>query len=145
MGTSNHDDIEKCLENSKIPYAWTNQQGTYMLNVDFIYQGNIGLVPVKPQDPNNKKKNRDMLEFSLDTLNATERIHLKSSNGEVLKEVYVSVYVNEKSKVIEFTETPSVHIFETHKDRRQVNLEESKDINDTMTITLDENDDPNIE
>ena len=45
-----------------------------MLNVDFIYQGNIGLVPIKPQDPNNRKKNRDMLEFSLDTLNATESI-----------------------------------------------------------------------
>ena len=116
-----------------------------MLNVDFIYQGNIGLVPIKPQDPNNRKKNRDMLEFSLDTLNATESIQLKSSDGTILKEVYVSVYVNEKSKVIEFTEIPSVHIFQTQKDRRTVNMEESKDLNDTMTITLDDNDDPNIE
>ena len=110
-----------------------------MLNVEFLYQGNIGLVPVNPQDPNNKKKNRDSLDFSLDTLNATQRIHLKNSNGSILKEVFVSVYVNEKSKVIEFTEQPSQHIFETDKDRRQVNLEESKERNDTMTMTLDEN------
>ena len=114
-----------------------------MLNVEFLYQGNIGLVPVKPQDPNNRKKNKDSLDFSLDTLNATQTIHLKNADGSILKEVFVSVYVNEKSKVIEFTEQPSQHIFETDKDRRTVNLEESKDMNDTMTITLDENEDPN--
>ena len=68
---------------------------------------------------------------------------MKNKDGSILKEIFVSVYVNEKSKVIEFTEQPSQHIFETDKDRRQVNLEESKDMNDTMTITLDENEDPN--
>ena len=56
----------------------------------------------------------------------------------------MSVYVNKKSKVIEFTETPSVNIFETNKDRREVNLEESKDL-DCMTITLKDDDEPDIE
>ena len=117
-----------------------------MLNIEFIYQGRIGLVPEKPQNPKNKKQNRDSLEFSLDTLNETSYIELWSGNDQIRRGVYVSVYVNEKSKVIEFTEEPSKHIFETGKDKRKVNLEESKDINDTMTISMiDENEDVNIE
>jgi len=56
------------------------------------------------------------------------------------------VYVDEKSKVIEFTEEPSTHIFQTGKDKRKVNMEESKDIDDTMTISVvDETEDPDIE
>ena len=66
-------------------------------------------------------------------------------DGLIRRVVYVSVYVNEKSKVIEFTEEPSTHIFQTGKDKRKVNMEESKDIDDTMTISVvDETEDPDI-
>lgn len=86
------------------------------------------------------------MEFSLDTLNATQCISLVGPHEQIRRVVYVSVYVNEKSKVIEFTEDPSTNIFETGKDKRKVNMEESKDLDDTMTITMiDENEDPNIE
>ena len=72
VGTTSADDIEICRAGTSEPFAWNDQQGTYMLNVEFLFQGNVGLVPEKPQDPNNKKKNKDLLEFSLDTLNATQ-------------------------------------------------------------------------
>jgi hypothetical protein len=76
VGSTNIDEIEICKASSSATFAWPDQQSQYMLNVEFLFQGAMQLLPEKPQDPSNKKKNRDLLEFSLDTLNATQQISL---------------------------------------------------------------------
>ena len=72
--------------------------------------------------------------FSLDTLNTTQRLEL-IGDGESF-EVYISVYTNEHSKVIEFSFSPSKNIFETkrEKDLKTHALEECKDSEDTFVI-----------
>ena len=72
VGSTDIDDIEVCGSGEGRPFAWRDQQSQYLLNVEFLHQGTMQLLPEKPQDPSNKKRNRDLLEFSLDTLNATE-------------------------------------------------------------------------
>jgi hypothetical protein len=51
-------------------------------------------------------------------------------------EVYISVYTNEHSKVIEFSFTPCKNIFETKRERDQKShvIEESKESEDTFMI-----------
>lgn len=69
--------------------------------------------------------------FSLDTLNVTSRWELTNDSGSLFWDLFISMYTNEHSKVIEFSFNPSKHIFETKRERdakkKHEISEESKD------------------
>jgi hypothetical protein len=66
--------------------------------------------------------------FSLDILNTSSELTLTDPQEEFFWTVFVSVYVNEHSKVIEFSYTPSKNIFDnkSHDWERIETFEESK-------------------
>lgn len=67
------------------------------------------------------------LQYSLDILNRTEKVTLvdpESDTGETY-DVWVSAYTDQHSKVFEISDFPSIHIFETDRDK-QLGDEENK-------------------
>lgn len=122
---------------SKMPFAWTSQQDEHLMFVDFLYNGNK-MKPVKTS-----RKEQVNISFSLDTLNTTQLLELET--GSEQKKIYVSVYANEHSKVIEFSHVENTtNIFKSQRDRKKESLkcEESKDSNDTFIIEEDQDSDP---
>ena len=73
------------------------------MRVDFLYNGKQ-MKPVKIS-----RKEQAEMSFSLDTLNTTQLLDLASGSERI--QIYVSVYANEHSKVIEFSHVPSTNIF----------------------------------
>lgn len=112
---------------SSQPFCWSSVINTsFLLNFEFFVgdgKNKETLVPKKAQDP----KRPTALEYSLDVLNKSKKVgFVDSSMNEYT--LYISAYTDQYSKVFEISDSPSLNIFETEKDKklRKKRKEESK-------------------
>lgn len=106
-----------------MPFTWSSMEGERLVHVTFHLEGSELKMAAAAETLTEEKsfrKNKSLMRkirdkqlhfeseqiyFSLDTLNTTQKVDL--IKGNISFTVYVSVYANEYTKVIEFSFEPS--------------------------------------